>query len=41
VTFNDIVEEVIGDAVPRGEDELYIEEVARGKWLASGGREAR
>ena len=37
VTFNDIVEEVIGDAVPRGEDELYIEEVARGKWLASGG----
>jgi CBS domain containing-hemolysin-like protein len=37
VTFNDIVEEVIGDAVPRGEDELYIEEVAPGKWLASGG----
>jgi putative hemolysin len=36
VTFNDIVEEVIGDAVPRGEDELYIEEVAPGKWLASG-----
>jgi putative hemolysin len=37
VTLNDIVEEVIGDAVPRGEEELYIEEVARGKWLASGG----
>jgi len=37
VTFNDIVEEVIGDVVPRGEDELYIEEVAPGKWLASGG----
>jgi magnesium and cobalt exporter, CNNM family len=36
VTFNDIVEEVIGDAVPRGEEELYIEEIARGKWLASG-----
>jgi putative hemolysin len=36
VTFNDIVEEVIGDAVPRGEEELYIEEVSRGKWLASG-----
>jgi magnesium and cobalt exporter, CNNM family len=36
VTFNDIVEEVIGDAVPRGEEELYIEEVAPGKWLASG-----
>jgi putative hemolysin len=36
VTFYDIIEEVIGDAVPRGEEELYIEEVARGKWLASG-----
>jgi magnesium and cobalt exporter, CNNM family len=36
VTFNDIIEEVIGDAVPRGEEELYIEEVTRGKWLASG-----
>jgi putative hemolysin len=36
VTFNDIVEEVIGDAVPRGEEELYIEEVSPGKWLASG-----
>jgi putative hemolysin len=36
VTLNDLVEEVIGDAVPRGEDELYLEEVARGKWLASG-----
>jgi putative hemolysin len=36
VTFNDIVEEVIGDAVPRGKEELYIEEVAPGKWLTSG-----
>jgi putative hemolysin len=37
VTFNDIVEEVIGDAVPRGDDALYIEEIGNGKWLASGG----
>jgi putative hemolysin len=36
VTFNDIVEEIIGDAVPRGDDALYIEEVGKGKWLASG-----
>ena len=36
VTFNDIVEEVIGDAVPRGEEALYIEEIGTGKWLASG-----
>ena len=36
VTFNDIVEEVIGDAVPRGEEALYIEEIGSGKWLASG-----
>lgn len=36
ITFNDIVEEVIGDAVPRGDEALYIEEVGKGKWLASG-----
>ena len=36
VTFNDFVEEIIGDAVPRGDDALYIEEVGKGKWLASG-----
>jgi putative hemolysin len=36
VTFNDIVEEVIGDAVPRGDEALYIEEISKGKWLASG-----
>jgi CBS domain containing-hemolysin-like protein len=36
VTFNDIVEEVIGDAVPRGDEGLYIEEISKGKWLASG-----
>ena len=36
VTFNDIVEEIIGDAVPRGDNALYIEEIGQGKWLASG-----
>jgi putative hemolysin len=36
VTLNDIVEEVIGDAVPRGDEVLYIEEISNGKWLASG-----
>jgi putative hemolysin len=36
ITFNHIVEEVIGDAVPRGDESLYIEEVGKGKWLASG-----
>jgi putative hemolysin len=36
VTFNDIVEEVIGDAVPRGDEALYIEEIGQGKWLVSG-----
>jgi putative hemolysin len=36
VTFNDIVEEVIGDAVPRGKEGLYIEKLTPGKWLASG-----
>jgi putative hemolysin len=36
VTFNDIVEEVIGDAAPRGDEALYIEEIGNEKWLASG-----
>jgi CBS domain containing-hemolysin-like protein len=36
VTFNDIVEEVIGDAVPRGDEALYIEEISKDKWLVSG-----
>lgn len=36
ITFNDIVEDVIGDAVPRGDEALYIEEIGKGRWLASG-----
>src|SRR6202795_2046538 len=37
ITFNDIVEEEISDARPRGDEALYIEEIGVGKWLASGG----
>jgi putative hemolysin len=36
VTFNDIVEEIIGDAVPRGDEELYIQPVGTSEWLVSG-----
>ena len=36
ITFNDIVEEILGDAAPRGDEELYIEAREDGKWLASG-----
>ncbi len=36
ITFNDLVEEIIADAAPRGDDELYIEPTADGKLLASG-----
>jgi len=36
VTFSDIVEEIIGDVVPRGDEVLYIEEINKGRWLASG-----
>ncbi len=36
ITFTDIVEEMIGDAVPRGDEELYIESAGPGKWLVSG-----
>jgi putative hemolysin len=36
ITFNDIVEEILGEAAPRGDEELYIEAIGDGKWLASG-----
>jgi putative hemolysin len=36
VTFNDLVEEIIGEAVPRGDEELYIQEVGKNEWLVSG-----
>ena len=36
VTLNDIVEEVISDAVPSGEQELYIEPLGEGRAIAAG-----
>ena len=36
VTLNDIVEEIISDAVPSGEQELYIEPLAEGRVIAAG-----
>jgi putative hemolysin len=36
VTFNDIAEEIIEDAVPRGGEALTIEEIGDGTWIASG-----
>ena len=36
ITLADIVEEILGDAVPRGDVELYIEPLEEGKFLVSG-----
>jgi putative hemolysin len=36
VTLSDIVEEVISDAVPSGEQELYIEPLGEGRVIAAG-----
>jgi CBS domain containing-hemolysin-like protein len=36
VTLNDIIEEVISDAVPSGEQELYIEPLGEGRVIAAG-----
>jgi putative hemolysin len=36
VTFNDLVEEIIEDAVPKESEELYLEPMTDGNWLASG-----
>jgi CBS domain containing-hemolysin-like protein len=36
VTLNDIVEEIISDAVPSGEQELYIEPLGEGRVIAAG-----
>jgi CBS domain containing-hemolysin-like protein len=36
VTFNDIVEEIIGEVVPRSDEELYIQALGEGEWLVSG-----
>ena len=36
ITTTDIVEEILSDAAPRGETELYIEPLDRGRFLVSG-----
>jgi CBS domain containing-hemolysin-like protein len=36
ITTTDIVEEILSDAVPRGETELYIEPLDHGRFLVSG-----
>jgi putative hemolysin len=36
VTIADIIEEIVGDALPSGEDDLYIEELEDGRLLAGG-----
>ena len=36
ITLNDIVEEIISDAVPSGEQELYIEPLGQGRVIAAG-----
>ncbi len=36
ITLNDIVEEILGDAWPRGDADLYIEPIEPGKFLVSG-----
>jgi putative hemolysin len=36
ITLSDIVEEILSDAVPRGDVDLYIEPLENGKFLVSG-----
>jgi len=36
ITMEDIVEEILGDALPRGDVDLYIESLENGKFLVSG-----
>ena len=36
VTLSDILEEILGEAAPRGDEELYLEELGNGAWRASG-----
>ena len=36
VTLADIIEEIVADALPSGEDDLYIEELENGRLLAGG-----
>lgn len=36
VTRDDIVEEILGDVAPRADEELYLQDMGDGSWLASG-----
>jgi putative hemolysin len=36
VTMGDILDEILADVAPRGDEELYLEEIGNGTWLASG-----
>jgi putative hemolysin len=36
VTLGDILDEILAEVAPRGDEELYLEELGNGAWLASG-----
>jgi len=36
VTMSDILDEILADVAPRGDEELYLEELGNGAWLACG-----
>ena len=36
VTLGDILDEILAEVAPRGDEELYLEELGNGMWLASG-----
>ena len=36
VTLSDILDEILADVAPRGDEELYLEELGNGAWLACG-----
>lgn len=36
VTLEDILDEILAEVAPRGDEELYLEELGNGAWLASG-----
>jgi magnesium and cobalt exporter, CNNM family len=36
VTLGDILDEILAEVAPRGDEELYLEELGDGAWLASG-----
>jgi CBS domain containing-hemolysin-like protein len=36
VTLGDILDEILAEVAPRGDEEVYLEELGNGAWLASG-----